>query len=116
MGCIIAMDETAVWHKIIFNTKVTDKEAKSVVLKTLGHEKSKVTVTLAANANGDKQKPYIIFPGHKRRSWNKKSLLRRITINGWMNENKTIHWVENVLKTFTFGKKNRPRCLSWWSK
>ena len=64
LDCIIAMDETAVWHEMIFNTTVTDKGAKSVVLKTTGHEKSKVIVTLAAKANGDKLKPYIVFPGH----------------------------------------------------
>ena len=46
LDCIIAMDETAVWHEKISNNTVTDKSAKSVVLKTTGHEKSKVTVTL----------------------------------------------------------------------
>ena len=33
MDCIIAMDETAVWHEMISNTAVTDKGEKSVVLK-----------------------------------------------------------------------------------
>ena len=37
---IIAMDETAVWHDMISNTTVTEKGAKSVVLKTTGHEKN----------------------------------------------------------------------------
>ena len=46
LNIVIAMDETA-------------------VLKTAGHEKSKVTVTLAAKASSDKLKPYIVFPGHK---------------------------------------------------
>ena len=32
------------------------------------------------------------------------------TINGWMNENATTDWVENVLKTFTFGKR---RLFAW---
>ena len=56
------MDETTVWHEMMSNNTVTDKEAKSVVLKTTGHEKKKVTVTLAAKANGDKLKHSIIFP------------------------------------------------------
>ena len=38
LDCIIAMDETAMWHEMISNTTVTDKGAKSVVLKTTGHE------------------------------------------------------------------------------
>ena len=74
--CIIVMDETAVWHEIISNTTVTDKGAKSVVLKTTGHEKSKVTVTLGAKANDDKLKPYIFFPGHKREVLNSKKILK----------------------------------------
>ena len=77
LDCIIAMAETAVWHEMISNTIVRDKGAKSVVLKMTGHEKSKVTVTLAnvtltAKANGDKLKPYIVFPGHKREVQNLK--------------------------------------------
>ena len=32
------------------------------------------------------------------------------TVNGWKNENATIDWVENVLKTFTFGKS---RFFAW---
>ena len=43
---------------MISNTTVTDKGATAVVLKTTVHEKSKVTVTLAAKANGDKLKPF----------------------------------------------------------
>ena len=64
LDCIIAMDETAMCHEMISNTTVTDKGTKSVFLKTTGHEK-KVTVTLAAKANGDKLKPYIVFAGYK---------------------------------------------------
>ena len=65
LDCIIAMDETAVWHKIISIATVTNKGAKSIVLETEDHEKSKVIVTLTAMANGDKLKPYVVFPGHK---------------------------------------------------
>ena len=112
LDCIIAIDETAVWHEMISNTTVKDKGAKSVVLKTTGHEKSKVTVTLAAKANGDKLKPYIVFPGHKRKVPNlkkypaiKNRCYVKSTINGRMNENTTIDWIENILQTFTFGKR-----------
>ena len=112
LDCIIAIDETAVWHEMISNATVTDKGAKSVVLKTTGHEKSKVTVTLAAKGNGDKLKPYIVFPGHKPEVQNlikdpaiKNRCHVESTINGWVNEDTTIDWVENVLKIFNFGKR-----------
>ena len=80
-------------------------------------KKAKLTVTLAAKANGDKLKPYIAFPGHKRKVQNlkkgpkiKNRCYVESTINGWMNENTTTDWVENVLKTFTFGKR---RLFAW---
>ena len=51
---------------MISSTTVTDKGTNPVVLRTAGHEKNKVTVTLAAKASSDKLTPYIVFPGHKR--------------------------------------------------
>ena len=97
MDCIIAMDETAVWHEMISNTAVTEKGEKSFVLKKTGHEKSKVTATSAAKANGDELKPYMIFPGHKGKvqSLKKDPTIKNCCyvesiINGWMNENTTI--------------------------
>ena len=111
LDCITAMDKTAVWHEMISHTKVTDKGAKSFVLKSTGHEKSKVTITLAAKTNGGKLKLYVIFPGHNRELQNLKNdptikncCYVESTINVQMNEN-IINWVENVLKTFNFGKK-----------
>ena len=76
LDCIIAMDETAVWHKMISSTTDTDKGAKSVDLETTSHQKSKVTVTLSAKANGEKLKPYIVFPGHKHEVQNLKKILQ----------------------------------------
>ena len=99
------------WHNIISNAAVTDKGAKSVVLETASHGKSKVTVTSAAKANGDKLKPYIVFPGHKPevQKLKKDPAIKNhsyveSTINGLLNENTTTDWVENVLKTFTLTK------------
>ena len=67
------------------------------MLKTRDHEKSKVTVTLAAKTTGDKLKPYVVFPGHKREVSNlkkhhaiKNCCYAESTINGLVNENTTI--------------------------
>ena len=38
---------------------------KSVPIKTTGHEKSRVTVVLAAKANGSKLPPFIVFKGKR---------------------------------------------------
>ena len=71
-------------------------------------------------ANGDKVKPYVVFPGHKGEVQNLKkdaAIENRCyvesTVNGWMNENTTIDWVENVLKTFTFVKRRLFACGSF---
>ena len=109
------MKQLVARYEIISNTAVTVKGAKSVVLKT-GHEKSKVTITLAVKANSDKLKPYIVFPRHEREIQNSKkdpTIKNRCyvesAINVW-NENTTIDWVENGLKTCTFGKM---RFFAW---
>ena len=76
-----------------------------------------MTVALAAIANGEKMKPYMVFPGNKREVEKLKKdtdikhrCFVESTTNGWMNEQTTIHWVEQVLKTFSFGNR---RLLAW---
>ena len=117
LGSIIAMDETPVYHDMLANTTVTQKGAKSVVMKTTGHDKNSITVVLPAKADGEKCKPYVVFPGAKREVQNLKKDpdLRNLcfiesTPNGWMNELTTIDWIDKVLKTFNFGTK---RLLAW---
>ena len=51
---IDAMDETAVWADMTSETTVESKGARTVCLKTTGHEKLKVSVCLAAKADGSK--------------------------------------------------------------
>ena len=60
---IIAMDETAVWFDMVSPTTIDAVGTKSVSLKTTGHEKSHLTVVLAAKADGTKLKPFIVFKG-----------------------------------------------------
>ena len=64
---IIAMDETPVWSVMVSETTVAVKKIQSV-LKTTGHEKSRVSVCLAAKADGTKVLPMIVFKGAKRES------------------------------------------------
>ena len=70
---------------------------KICCVEKTGHEKSKATSTSAAKANGDEQKPYMIFPGHKGevQILKKDPAIKNFCyvesiINGWMNENTTI--------------------------
>ena len=63
---IIAMDETPVWCDMVSETTIDATGKKTITLKTTGHEKSRVSVCLAAKADGTKLKPMVVFKGAKR--------------------------------------------------
>ena len=63
---IIAMDETPFWADIVSDTTVDVTRKKTVTVKTTGHEKSRVSVCLAAKADGTKLPPFIVFKSAKR--------------------------------------------------
>ena len=46
------MDETPVWCDMISETTVDAKGKKTITLKSTGHKKARVSVCLAAKANG----------------------------------------------------------------
>ncbi|GAA6087522.1 zinc finger protein 540-like [Tachysurus ichikawai] len=86
---IISMDETAVWFDMVGSTTVDARGACSVPLKTTGHEKSHLTVVLAAKADGTKLKPYIVFKGgikEVKSMQNISGVVVATSKNGWMNE------------------------------
>lgn len=111
---IIAMDETVVWQDMVSNTTVDNIGESTIRLKTTGHEKTKVSVCLAAEGDGTKLKPFIVFPGAKRES---KALNDEFktkcavgsSINGWMNEELTVSWVKGILGQFSLTR----RMLAW---
>ena len=63
---IIAIDETSVSNDMVSNTTVHKEGAKSVCLKTTGHEKYMISVCLAAKADGTKLEPFVVFRVAKR--------------------------------------------------
>ena len=63
---IIAMDETPVCCDMVSETTIDATGKKTITLKTTGHEKSRVSVCLAAKADGTKLKPMVVFKGAKR--------------------------------------------------
>ncbi|KAJ8397484.1 hypothetical protein AAFF_G00437600 [Aldrovandia affinis] len=109
---IIAMGETAVWFDMVGSTKVDARSARSVPLKTTGHEKSYLTVVLAAKGDGTKLKPYVVF---KRAARDVKAMqdingaLVASSTNGCMNDRLTVDWLQRVVGKFSF----TPRMLVW---
>ncbi|GAA6077977.1 zinc finger protein 540-like [Tachysurus ichikawai] len=109
---IIAMDETAVWFDMVGSTTVDARGARSVPLKTTGHEKSHLTVVLAAKADGTKLKPYIVFKrGIKevKSMQNISGVVVATSKNGWMNKELTADCLQRVVGKLNFA----PRLLAW---
>ncbi|KAL7382466.1 hypothetical protein ABVT39_022965 [Epinephelus coioides] len=109
---IIAMDETAVWFDMVGSTTVETRGARSVPLKTTGHEKSHLTVVLAAKADGTKLKPFVVFKGGVREVKAMQSIggvVIASSKNGWMNDDLTADWLQKVVGKFNFGS----RLLVW---
>lgn len=59
----IAMDESPLWCDMISETTVDTTGKKTITLKLTGHEKARVSVGLAAKADGTKLKPMVVFKG-----------------------------------------------------
>lgn len=83
--------------------------ARDVPLKTRGHEKVRVSAWLIVKEDGTKLKPFIVFAGGKPDS---KSLHEEFKsqssvasrTNGWMNENLTMRWINEIVGRFVFSK------------
>ena len=89
---------TPIWLDMAADSTVNFVGNKSVPIKTTGHEKSRVTVVLAAKANGSKLPPFIVFKGKRV----DKGLQKVIGVvcaysgNGWINEDLTHTWLNKV--------------------
>ena len=86
----IAVDETSVWNEMMSSTTIDKQGAKSVCLKTTGHEKCMVSVYLAPLADGTKLKPLVVFRTAKRESKSldeefKSRCVVKSSGNAWMN-------------------------------
>ena len=62
------MDETSISNGMVSNPTIHWQGAKSVCLKTTGHEKCMFNVCLAAKADGTKLKTFVLFREAKRES------------------------------------------------
>ena len=107
---IIAMDETPVWCNMISETTLDKSGKKTVTLKTTGHEKSRVSVVLAAKADGTKLKPMVAIKGAKREvaALNQEFKGRAVvatSANAWMDSELTKVWINSVLGSFSFNRR-----------
>ena len=90
------------------------KGTKTIRMKTTGHEKSKVSVCLTANADGKRLKPFTVLTVAKRevKELNehfKRKCFLASTCNGWMNDELTAEYLREIVGKFSFSK----RLLIW---
>lgn len=112
-SCVFAMDETACWMDMPSDTTIHKTGARSVSLKTSGHEKDHFTVILTARADGVKSKPYLVFKGKGTRLMKTlqkiDGVIVRFSMNGWMNDTLTADYLRTVIGQLSF----RRRLLVW---
>lgn len=108
MDAIINMDETPIWVDMPGTTTIEKVGTKTVTMKSTGHEKSRLTVMLAAKADGTKLSPVVLFKGVRPPKVIPSGIIVKMTPNAWANEDVVKFWVRNAL-----GKANRRRLLVW---
>jgi len=91
-------NEMAIYRDMPPNYTLEKKDVKEVLLKTNGCEKLRLTVMLAANADGRKLPPLLIL---KRKTLPKseafpKDVIVRAQEKGWMTEELMLEWLKIV--------------------
>ena len=107
------MDETACWMEMPSDTTIHPTGARSVPIKTAGHEKDHFMVILTARADGVKLKPYVIFKGKGMpliKSLQKiEGIVVRFSVNGWINDALTADYLCTIIGLLSFSR----RLLVW---
>lgn len=98
-------DQTPVYFDMPSSVTVNKKGAKSVIVKTTGNEKSRMTVMLCVLADGRKLPPYVVL---RRKTMPKENLPRGVIFRcqekGWMDQALVLDWLKVVWN-------NRPGAL-----
>jgi hypothetical protein len=113
MGQIANADETAIYLDMLPNYTLEKKGVKELLLKTSGCEKLRLTVMLAATADGRKLSPFLIL---KRRTLPKlksfpKDVIVRAQEKGWMTEELMLVWLKLVWSRRPAAFLNQPSML-----
>lgn len=97
LGLIANMDETPVTFDLPSNTTIDETGARSISIRTTGHEKTNFTVVLSCMADGTKLPPLVIFKLKKIPRGNfPPEVVVRANQTGWMNEQEMMYWIEKI--------------------
>lgn len=109
LSCIGNMDETPIWIDMPGNYTLETKGAKTVSMKTTGHEKSRITVMLSALADGTKLPPMVLLKGVRLPKEIPTGIIVQMTPKSWANEDIIETWLRRVWRRNTQEK----RLLVW---
>lgn len=96
------------WLDSVYRVTVEKRGAKEVTVKSTGHDRLRITVLLAARADGTKLKPMIIIPRKRPIAVldaNKKILVLYGDNQSWMDEAKSIMFLEKLIGKDIFGRR-----------
>jgi transposase-like protein len=111
LALIANMDETPVTFDLPSNTTIDETGARSVSIRTTGHEKTNFTVVLTCMADGTKLPPLIIFKLKNIPRGNfPPEVIIRANQTGWMNEQEMTYWIEKIW-TKRAARLSNPRSL-----
>eukprot|EP00731_Ephydatia_muelleri_P012549 Em0006g1443a len=98
LPCIANMDETAIWADMPGHSTIEVRGTHTVQISTTGHDKQRITICLAAFADGTKLKPFVVFKGKRipKEISNVHAAVIKMSDNGWMNEDLTMEWIATV--------------------
>ena len=90
-------DQTPVFFDMPTSVTVAKKGEKSVIVRSTGNEKKRITVMLACLADGTKLPPYVIL---KRKTMPKETMPAGIIVRaqekGWMDTDLVVDWLKVV--------------------
>src|SRR6218665_145250 len=109
------MDETPMTFDLPPNRTVNSSGARTILIKTTGHEKTRFTVVLACLADGTKLKPVVIF---KRKTLPKgvkfaTGVIVQAHPKGWMDEAGTQQWLHQVWGSKPGAMMSKRSMLVW---
>ena len=91
------MDETPTWFDMPSSRTMNKAGAKTVFVRTSGHEKVRFTTVLGCMADGTKLKPMVIFKGKTMPKENfPPGIVVHVHPKGWMDEAGMKIWVEKI--------------------
>ena len=106
---ICNMDETPIWIDMPGDYTMEFTGTKTIAMASTGQEKTRITVCLAALADGSKLQPYVLLKGVRPPKDIPIGIKIEMTPGSWASEPVILKWLKNV-----YHKNNSTRRMLVW--